>query len=116
MGIMNAFKTIVRVFKLQIAKVSLDNTGFKEEIKANGIQGIFKVQPVIIIQPLKDSITQDRHSEQHSKENSKSFACILDEACQEQPEDLDFCVETYDKRAREVLYLYHNVRHFDLKQ
>lgn len=88
----------------------------KEGITANGVQGIFKVQPVILIQPSKDSITQDRNSKHQSHDNRKNFACVLDEVCQEEQDNVNLYVETYDKRAREVLYIYNHVRCFDFKQ
>lgn len=50
-------------------------------IKANGIQGIFKVQPVIIIQSLKHSQNEVVKAEEKLIKKEIDFASVLNAVC-----------------------------------
>lgn len=89
----------------------------KEEIaKVDGIQGIFRVQPVRIIPPLRDSRAYDEESQTGEQKKNQQFHDVLKEACNRREELTGITSGSYNHKAQEINFFYEQqARNFDCK-
>lgn len=90
---------------------------FKEEIaKVEGIQSVFRVHPVRIIPPLRDSRTYDEESQAGEQKKNQEFYDVLKEACSRREELTGIASGSYNHKAQEINFFYEQqVRSFDCR-